>query len=146
MERDIDLTPAHLLLWLKAELASPAPRLKASATREFLTEPERPVGVDAEDGLEVMATVGVLEVEPAGGGAHWRLRMRIEDPLAAHLPEDGSVPDDPEAIDLAEFERCFLSAGEPAATFTLESACQADQRSFDRVFASILSDRHRRRL
>lgn len=145
MEREVDLTPAHLMAWLRADLADGSQRLKVRASREFVCEeaPASAPDLDAEDGMEVLLTVGHLEVEPANGKARWLLRMRIEDPFGSHLPEDGSVPDEPEQIGLDEFEACFLAAGDPASTCTLEAGCAADARGFDRVLARILSDRHR---
>jgi hypothetical protein len=148
MEREIDLMPRHLLDWLKDERGrGGVRRLEVRATREFVAEdgPAVAEGLDAEDGIAVVTTVGLLEVAPAAGNGHWVLRLRIEDTLASHLPEDGSVPDVPEAIDLAEFESCFLAAGDPEATITLEAGSPAAARSFERVFARILTGRHARR-
>jgi hypothetical protein len=148
MEREIDLAPRHLVDWLRADLAGGGPRhLEVRATREFLAEdgPVAAEGLDAEDGMEVLTTVGLLEVAPAGGAARWVLRLRVEDPVGSHLPDDGSVPDGPEEIGLDEFADCFLADGDANATLTLETGCAADGRGFDRVLARILADRHRRR-
>ena len=145
MEREIDLMPRHLVDWLKTDLGR-SRRLQVRATREFLAEdaPAAAEGLDAEDGIGVGTAVGLLEVAPAPGGAHWVLRLRIEDALGPHLPEDGSVPDGPEEIGLDQFATCFLADGDPAATITLETGCAADGRGFQRVFARILGDRHAR--
>ena len=53
MEREIDLTPRHLVDWLKADRAGGGrARLEVRATREFLCEdaPAAAEGLDAEDG------------------------------------------------------------------------------------------------
>jgi hypothetical protein len=149
MEREIDLAPQHLIDWLRADLAGGgARRLEVRATREFLAEdgPAAAEGLDAEDGMEVLTTVGLLEVAPAGGSARWVLRLRVEDPFGAHLPEDGSVPDGPEEIGLDEFAECFLADGEAGATatVTLETGSPAGGRGFERLLARILADRHGR--
>ena len=89
-----------------------------------------------------MTTVGVLEVAPPAGAGNWVLRLRIEDQVGSHLPDEGSVPDGPEEIGLAQFERCFLAADDLDATITLETGTAADGRGFDRVLARILADRH----
>ena len=89
----------------------------------------------------MVTTVGLLEVAPAAGPARWVLRLRIEDGLGAHLPEDGSVPDGPEEMALDDFAACFLD-GDADAAITLETATPADGRGFERVFARILADRH----
>ena len=145
MEREIDLTPRHLVDWLKAELiGGHASRLEVRASREFLAEdgPVAAEGLDPEDGVAVMTTVGVLEVAPPAGAGNWVLRLRIEDQVGSHLPDEGSVPDGPEEIGLAQFERCFLAADDLDATITLETGTASDGRGFDRVLARILADRH----
>jgi len=148
MEREIDLMPRHLMDWLKADLAGAGvERLAVRATREFACEdgPAAAEGLDAEDGIAVATTIGLLEVAPAAGHRRWVLRLRVEDPIGSHLPDDGSVPDGPEEIGLDEFERCFLADGDAGAAVTLEAATAADGRGFDRLLARILADRHARR-
>jgi hypothetical protein len=147
MEREIDLTARHLLDWLKADLPRRgSSQLLVRATREFLAEPGpcAAEGLDAEDGIEVVTSIGLLEVAPADGAGHWVLRLRIEDALGPHLPEDGSVPDVPEELGLDEFESCFLADGADG-TVTLEADGPAATHAFDRLLARILSDRHARR-
>ena len=124
-------------------VAAPA-ALEVRATREFLAEdgPATAEGLDAEDGMEVLTTVGILEVAPRAGGSHWVLRLRVEDAVGSHLPEDGSVPDGPQEIDVEVFETCFLADGDADATVMLETTCAADGRGFERVLARILADRH----
>ena len=144
MEREIDLLPRHLVAWLRADRAAGGlARLQVRATREFLAEdgPATAEGLDADDEIAVVTTVGLLEVAPAAGPANWVLRLRIEDGLGAHLPEDGSVPDGPEEMALDDFAACFLDCDADAAV-TLETATAADGRGFERVFARILADRH----
>jgi hypothetical protein len=148
MEREIDLAPQHLVDWLRADLARGGARLEVRATREFLAEdcPSTAEGLDAEDGMEILTTVGLLEVAPASGNARWVLRLRVEDPFGSHLPDDGSVPDGPEEIGLDEFAARFLADGDAGATatVTLETGSPAAGRGFERVLARILADRHRR--
>ena len=144
MEREIDLTPARLVAWLRADRAAgDVSRVRVQATREFLAEdaPAAAEGLDAEDGIAVVTTVGQLEVTPSAGPARWVLRLRIEDGLGEHLPDDGSVPDGPEEIGLEVFAACFLAAAGPDATVTLEAPTLADFRGFEPVLARILSER-----
>jgi hypothetical protein len=147
MEHEIDLTPRHLIDWLRADLArGGAARLAVRATREFLCEPGplAGAGLDAEDGMEALTTIGVLEVAPRNGGARWTLRLRVEDPIGAHLPDDGSVPDDPEELGLERFADAFLRGPDPGGTVTLEATTAADRRRFERLLAEMLADRHGR--
>jgi hypothetical protein len=148
MEQEIDLTPRHLIEWLRADLArGRTGRLAVRATREFLSEPAPLAGsgIDAEDEFEALTTVGLLEVAPRDGGAHWTLRLRIEDSIGCHLPDDGSVPDDPEELALDDFEDAFRAAGLEEGTVTLEAASVEDRRRFERLLAEMLADRHARR-
>lgn len=138
MEREIDVSARHLVEWLRT-----APEgFDVRATREFLWEgaPVATEALDVEDEIEVATTVGVLEVSPASGKG-WVLRLRVEDPLASHLPDDGSAPDGPEEIGLEEFEDCFLEEDAPDATVMVEFDRPADGRAFDKVLAAILANR-----
>jgi hypothetical protein len=72
------------------------------------------------------------------------LRLRVEDAIGSHLPDDGSVPDGPEEIGLDEFAACFLATDDTEASVTLETGTPADGHGFDRVLAGILADRHGR--
>jgi hypothetical protein len=147
MEQEIDLAPRHLIDWLRADLArGGARRFSVRATREFLAEPASlaGTGIDAEDGMEALTTVGLLEVAPVNGAGRWTLRLRIEDPIGCHLPDDGSVPDDPEELALDDFEAAFLAPDDPDATVTLETASADDRRRFERLLAEMLADRHGR--
>jgi hypothetical protein len=147
MEHEIDLTPRHLIDWLRADLArGPRAGLTVRVTREFQAEPAPTgTGLDPEDDVAALTTVGLVEVTPRDGGGRWTLRLRVEDALGCHLPEDGSVPDGPEDIGLDEFADGFLAADGPDATVMLEAETAADRRRFERVLARMLADRHGRR-
>jgi hypothetical protein len=99
MELEIDLAPAQLVRWLEAELARPGPRAFAvRASREFLSEPAGGGnGLDSDDALASLVTVGLLDVAALNGSGDWCLSLRVEE----DLPEDGSVPDGPEDLTLA---------------------------------------------
>ena len=81
---------------------------------------------------------------PAAGSGRWVLRLRVEDAIGSHLPDDGSAPDGPEEIGLDEFTACFLATDDTEASVTLETGTPADGHGFDRVLAGILADRHGR--
>lgn len=147
MEREIDVSARHLIDWLRADPAG----LTVRATREYLWD-DAPVagdldeaaGLDSDDEIEVATTVGLVEIRPAirpESGSGWVLRVRVENPLACHLPEDGSVPDEPEEIDLDEFEACFLDGESEDAAVTVEADHHPDARAFDKVLAAILASR-----
>lgn len=136
MEREIDVSARHLLDWLRAGQSD----LNVRATREYLREsgPAAAGELDAEDDLDVATTVGLVEIRP-DCGRNWVLRLRVENPLACHLPDDGPVPDEPEEIGLDEFEACFLDDEAPDAAVTVEADLHPDARAFDKVLAAILA-------
>lgn len=138
MEREIDVSARHLVEWLKATPAG----LGVRVTREFLWDdaPVATEGLDVEDEIEVTTTVGMVEVRPQRDEG-WVLRLRVENPLACHLPDEGSVPEEPEEIGLEEFEACFLEDEAPDAAVTVEADRHADARAFDKVLAAILANR-----
>jgi hypothetical protein len=145
MEREIDLTPRHLVDWLKAEIeARREHALEVRASREFLSDEAPATGdhLDPEDDVSVLTTVGTLEVRPSAAGSRWLLRLRVEDPIGSHLPDDGSVPDGPEEIGLEEFESCFVSTDDLDATVTVETNGPGEARDFDRILGQMLADRH----
>ena len=146
MEREIDLAPRHLLDWLKADLArGGAAPLEVRATREFLAEdgPATAEGLDAEDGMEVAdhrrAARGRAP-RPAArtgcSGCASRTRSAATCPRTARCPtarrRSGSTTS----------PTCFLAAGDPDATVTLEAGCAADRPRLRARLARILADRH----
>jgi hypothetical protein len=142
MEAEIDLSPARLIRWLREELGRGSPRVDVHCSREFVAEPtDGPVAAGDEYGdLSATVTIGVIELTPAGVHGGWRLSLRLEDPLGAHLPEDGSVPEGPEALSLADFEAAFPAADDLAATVTLEADGPEARRKAERLVAHILAD------
>jgi hypothetical protein len=142
MEAEIDLSPERLIRWLRDELGRGSPRVEARCSREFVAEPtDGPVAAGDEYGdLSATVTVGTIELTPAGVQGGWRLSLRLEDPLGAHLPEDGSVPEGPEALSLTDFEAGFPAADDLAATVTLEADGPEARRKAERIVAHILAD------
>lgn len=137
MQRDVDLTPRQLVAWLRADAAG-GRTLDWRASREFLAEPATGAGIDADDGLEALLTVGTIEVAPKAGAPRWALTLRIEDEVGSHLPDDGSVPDEPERLDLDAFEQAFLptdGGADPPAEVILEVDDTVARRHFERLFA-----------
>ena len=142
MEAEIDLSAARLIRWLRDELGRGTPRVAAQCSRDFLSEPtDGPVAAGDEYGdLSSTVTVGLIEITPASGQGGWRLTLRLEDPLGAHLPEDGSVPDGPEALTLADFEAAFAAAEDLDSFVTLEADSPEERRKAERIIAHILAD------
>ncbi len=140
-EHEIDVAPGQIVHWLKDDMAAGRRRkLELRATREYLAEPGAPADEDSE--VSALSTVGLLEVRPVGVAHPWVLRVRVEDVVGPHLPEDASAPDEPEEIDLDTFFTDFVAPDRGTVFVTLEADDAQAKRGFDRLFAEIVADRH----
>ena len=146
MEYNLDIATGHLVQWLKAYFAtSTEPMLEVSARRTFTAEPiaEDAADVSRDDEVSLMTAIGVLEVTPAGNShGKWLLSIRVEDSLGSHLPEQGSVPDTPEEMNLEAFETEFILPDRGVSFVTLEAETQEIRDAFDAFLADVVTDRH----
>lgn len=146
MEYELDIDPRHLVEWLKADaLSAAAGRFEVSATRNFVEEPGVPDSgsSSAEDEAAAMTAVGILEVRPKlDSSGRWVVRIRVEDVIGPHLPEEGSVPNEPEELSLEGFETDFLLPDRGAAFATLEVETEADRERFVSFANELRTDRH----
>jgi hypothetical protein len=142
----LDLDPVQVLRWLRADLAAGRHRkLDVRATRAYRAEPvERgaEAGLDDDTEAAVLTTIGRLEVRPANVRHVWVLVLRVADAVGPHLPEDESVPEDAEEIDLDAFAEAFVLPDRGAAEVWASADTPEARRAFDRVLAEILTDRH----
>jgi len=145
-ERDIDIDPAHLLAWLRAGRAAGDRALTVRATRDYrsadLPNPQL-LGIGEETDLAELTAVGVLELAPADSSDGWSLELRVEDELGAHTPDDESVADEPEEIDLDAFEADFVTPARGTVFGLARFESEAARARFEALFADLLSDRHR---
>lgn len=145
-EYELDVTADQIVQWLKDELAAGRMRtLETRATREYVSEAvanleETGLSKDAE--VASLTTVGILEVKPAGVENNWLLRVRVEDVVGPHVPEDESAPDLPEEIDIDTFDAEFISPDRGTAYIALYAETPKAKMNFDRVFSELISDRH----
>ncbi len=146
MEINIDIAADHLVEWLKKDLeSSEIPRFEINATRTFLggSIADESFGLSEDDELASMSTVGHLEVKPLGENiGKWLLSVRVEDTIGPHLPEEGSVPDQPEEMTLEAFEKNFIFPDSGNTFITLHTQTQVGKDLFDAVTADLLIDRH----
>lgn len=147
-EYGLDIDAAQIVHWLKDELAAGRRRkLKIRATREYSTEPVAELdeaGIGEDQDVASLTTIGTLEVQPVDVEHPWVLRVRVEDVVGPHLPEDESVPEDAEEIDLETFNSDFIAPDTGAAYVSLESETPQGKHAFDRLLSEMIVDRHRR--
>lgn len=72
----------------------------------------------------------------------WLLQVRVEDVVGPHAPEDESVPDIPEEIDLDDFSAEFIAPDRGTIYVTVDAETPEAKRRFDRMFADLIRDRH----
>jgi len=146
MEYELDIDARHLVEWLKADARSGgAGRFEISATRDFMEETGVPDGgsASAEDQAAAMTAVGTLEVRPKlDSMGKWAIRIRIEDAIGPHLPDEGSVPDEPEELSLEGFEADFILPERGTTFASLEIQTEDDRERFARFAAELETGRH----
>lgn len=145
MEFELDINARHLVEWLKADMrAAGEDRFEVSATRSFEEEPGASGDdVSPEDATAAMTAIGILELRPKLDSAgRWLVRIRVEDVIGPHLPEEGSVPDEPEELSLEGFETDFLLPDRGTAFATLEVESETDREQFVRFVNQLQTDRH----
>lgn len=142
---DLSIPADQLLYWLRHEPDRRLNQLAISATREYeyepLADPER-AGLNEDAEVAAAATIGVLEIRPLGSVDPWVLRVRVEDVVGPHTPEERSVPAGAEEIDLDDFERQFIVPKRGIATVTARADTVPAKRDFDRFFADLIRNRH----
>ncbi len=86
--------------------------------------------------------VGIVEIRPAQEPRDWVLRIRAEDALGDHVPEDHSVTPDPEEIDLETFEEWFVRPRRAAIGATVLAESDETRARLDEIFDAMMSNRH----
>ena len=144
----VDLAPEQIVQWLLDEDRRDAFDLLVNATRSYrtgeLTREERDSLDDGEEeGLSEICEVGTLEVRPRHEPHRWVLRVRVEDDIGPRVPEDESVSEGEEEIDLDAFYEAFIKANRGTAEATAEVDSPAAKASINRVLGAMLQDLHR---
>ena len=148
MEYGIDVDAGQIVQWLKDDLAAGRRRkLDLRATREYTAEPvtdrdEAGIGDDQE--VAALTTVGTLEVRPTGVEHAWLLRVRVDDVVGSHLPEDESAPEDAEEIDFDAFYRDFIAPDSGTVQVSVLAETPEGKHAFDRLLSEMITDRHHR--
>jgi hypothetical protein len=141
---EIDFPAETLLGWIMEEHQA-GRELDLWPTREFVEVPRKRTdkgSFTADEGLAETVSVGNLDVRTPGRKAGWTLHLRVEDELAAHLPEDEDVKTEPEPIEIETFWSDFVSPGRGAAYAWITAESGSAKTAFDRFLQS-LEERHR---
>lgn len=143
---DVNFPAETLLAWIREEHKT-AGELQLWPSREYgavaRSRTDKGSFTEDEDLGETVA-IGLLDVQPLGRRAGWTLHFRIEDELAAHLPEDADAPVEPEAIDFEAFWSEFVVPGRGIYHAWITAESDDGKTAFDR-FVHALEARHARK-
>lgn len=145
LEYGIEIPADQIFHWLKDELASGRQRFVCRATREYVADVLGKVentDIDEDYGIQLITTTGTLEISPEGAANGWLLKVYVEDVVGPHIPEDGSVPAEPEEIQLDDFYAQFIAPDNGTVFVTVNAESKSAKARLDAVLAEIMEDRH----
>jgi hypothetical protein len=138
-EYDLEYPADVVVTWIMRAVKEGATNLDIAAWREFTVDdsfkPEAG-GYEETDVSEVTA-VGTLEVKPQHPPDSWLLRVRVEDELGDRVPEDESVPEEPEDMDLDAFWHEFIEPKLAMTSVVVEAAGPAEKDAFDQFIRGL---------
>lgn len=126
-EYAVDLLPAEVLRWVRADAERTAPQLwvRASKTYAAETEFDREIyGVGDDDDVRLVSIEGLLEISPQGGADGWTLALRAED-VVGLVPggaEEGYENEDDLPLDAFEEQFLIPEKGEVEVLVLAEDA------------------------
>lgn len=142
----VDVEAKQIVRWLMQEERRKAFDLIVRATRSYqangLAPEDLRLGDFEPEELSEMSEIGLLEVLPRREPRGWVLRIRVEDDIGPHLPEDEPAAPDEEEIDLATFYEEFLAEDRGLAETSAEVDGPHAKAALARLFKAILTDRH----
>jgi len=143
----LDIDPNQIVRWLMNEERQRASDLLVRVTRSYWRRDLGPqddskLGDAEREDLGESAEVGLVEVRPRHHPSLWTLRIRVADDIGPALPEDESVPDSEEEIDLATFYADFIKADRGLAEASAEAESAGAKGSLTRVLEAMREDRH----
>lgn len=142
----LDAAVDQVVHWLMEEMKDGARAWQVHAIREYIQDPEADLasfGLSSEADVASLITVGSLKAELPGERPAWCLRIRAEDVVGPHTPEDDSVPEGAEEIDLETFETDFILHYRGTAYVSVDSDTEEGKQRFDRLYGELIRDRHR---
>jgi hypothetical protein len=130
-EWSVDVLPGQVLQWAREDATEKHPRLWVRVGREFALEQRDLAGVSEDDDVNLVETLGVLEISPVGGQAGWTLLVRVEGTAELRPAGEGDSYDPDAELSLEDFESQFLvpEHGEVDVTVQVEDA--AARRRFE---------------
>ena len=146
----VDVDPAQVVRWVKAECEAAPSSLRVSARRNRETR-EIPLGsathlgdTERED-LSEIATVATLEIAPAHAQEGWRLCVVVEDEAGPRISDAAEYVPTEQAIDLGTFDKEFIRPGRGIANVIAEADDATAKQHIDRLIHAIETNFHGKR-
>jgi hypothetical protein len=121
----VDIDPAQVVGWVKAEHERSPSTLRISArrsreVRDIPVRSELHLGDEEREDLTEIATVGTLEIAPAHAADGWLVRIVVEDEVGPRISAGEMASAAEEQIDLGAFYHEFIRSGRGRADITAE--------------------------
>jgi hypothetical protein len=143
----LDIEPAQVVRWARAEHEAAPGSLKISArrtseVREIPVRRDFHLGDAEREDLSEVATIATLEIAPVHARDGWRLTVVVEDEAGPRMPETGADLDAEQAIDLNTFYSEFIRPDRGSATVIAEVEGAEAQSRLNRLIEVIERNRH----
>ena len=141
----VDIDPAQLVRWIKAEneAAPSAFRINVTRRRELREIPlrkETHFGDAEREDLTEVATIARLDIAPIHASDGWLLSVIVEDELAPRVTD--ARTDDEQRIDFGAFYQEYIGRGHGNAEVFIEVEDAAARSRVNRLLAEVETDRH----
>ncbi len=144
----VDIDPAQVVRWVKAEHESSPSKFKIAArrsreVREIPVRGELHLGDEEREDLSEIATIATLEIAPAHAADGWLLRIVVEDEIGPRIFDGEMASEGEQPIDLGTFYHEFIRPGRGSANITGEVEGPAAKARLARLLHTIEKNRHR---
>ncbi|MGO9006683.1 MAG: hypothetical protein ACLQIQ_08950 [Beijerinckiaceae bacterium] len=142
----VDIDPAQVVRWVKAEYdATPSTfRIMATRSREVREIPVRKeshLGDEEREDLSEIATIAKLEIAPVHASDGWLLSVVVEDELGPRVSEAGTGEGE-QRIDLGTFYNEFIRPGRGSADVIAQVEGPEGRTHVTRLLNEIETNRH----
>jgi hypothetical protein len=143
----VDIDPAQIVRWIKAEHERSPSTFRLSATRsrevrQVLARADLHLGDEEREDLTEIATVGTLEIAPAHAAEGWLLRIVVEDEIGPRTSEGETASAVEQLIDCGTFYHDFIRSGRGNASVTGEAEGPAGRAHLAYVLQTIERNSH----
>jgi hypothetical protein len=117
----VDIDPAQVVRWVKAEHETSPSTFRLSATRsrdvrDVSAQPDLHLDDEEREDLTEITTVGTLEIAPAHAADGWLLRIVVEDEVGPRTSQGGMAGAAEQPIDFGTFYHHFIRSGRGSAS------------------------------